>query len=111
MGVHRCDRSLGGLLCRIALTMSFLQGLATLLLLLSLVLLEVSCRPQVQLVSLLPAQPIEPPESWAWGQHPNGLGYKAKNGFRGSVYQEPGCGGLAAVRVGGGGDELDAVRE
>eukprot|EP00090_Calanus_glacialis_P025619 TRINITY_DN40115_c0_g1_i1.p1 TRINITY_DN40115_c0_g1~~TRINITY_DN40115_c0_g1_i1.p1 ORF type:complete len:108 (-),score=26.66 TRINITY_DN40115_c0_g1_i1:37-360(-) len=33
------------------------------------------------LVSLLPAKPIEPPATWSWGKHPNGLGYKAKNGF------------------------------
>ena len=25
--------------------------------------------------------PIEPPYTWAWGQHPNGLGYKVKNGL------------------------------
>ena len=35
----------------------------------------------VQLSSQLPANPIEPPDTWAWGQHPNGLGYKAKNGL------------------------------
>ena len=32
----------------------------------------------VQLVSLLPAQPIEDPDLWAWGRHPNGLGYKER---------------------------------
>merc|ERR1719361_362928 len=35
-------------------------------------------RPQV-LKSQLPSQPIEDPDLWAWGQHPNGLGYKAPN--------------------------------
>eukprot|EP00090_Calanus_glacialis_P027143 TRINITY_DN4271_c0_g1_i4.p1 TRINITY_DN4271_c0_g1~~TRINITY_DN4271_c0_g1_i4.p1 ORF type:complete len:177 (+),score=33.27 TRINITY_DN4271_c0_g1_i4:97-627(+) len=34
----------------------------------------------VPLASKLPANPIEDPADWAWGQHPsNGLGYKAKN--------------------------------
>ena len=32
----------------------------------------------VQLVSLLPAEPIEDPDLWAWGRHPNGLGYKER---------------------------------
>ena len=31
------------------------------------------------LKSQLPAQPIEDPDLWAWGRHPNGLGYKAAN--------------------------------
>ena len=35
-------------------------------------------RPQV-LKSELPSQPIEDPDVWSWGQHPNGLGYKAPN--------------------------------
>ena len=35
-------------------------------------------RPQV-LKSQLPSKPIEDPDLWAWGQHPNGLGYKAPN--------------------------------
>ena len=35
----------------------------------------------VQLVSKLPSDPIEPPAAWSWGSHPNGLGYKAKNGL------------------------------
>merc|ERR1711944_315693 len=35
-------------------------------------------RPQV-LKSQLPSEPIEDPDLWAWGQHPNGLGYKAPN--------------------------------
>ena len=30
----------------------------------------------MELRSKLPDNPIEPPEQWAWGQHPNGLGYK-----------------------------------
>ena len=30
----------------------------------------------MQLESQLPPEPIEDPASWAWGQHPNGLGYK-----------------------------------
>ena len=30
----------------------------------------------MELQSKLPDNPIEPPEQWAWGQHPNGLGYK-----------------------------------
>merc|ERR1712062_710038 len=34
----------------------------------------------VDLQSEYPANPIEDPQSWAWGQHPdNGLGYKAKD--------------------------------
>jgi hypothetical protein len=37
-----------------------------------------SGRPQV-LRSELPAEPIEDPAGWAWGQHPNGVGYKATN--------------------------------
>merc|ERR1712066_353501 len=32
-----------------------------------------------RLQSELPLQPIEDPDLWAWGQHPNGLGYKAAN--------------------------------
>ena len=37
---------------------------------------------RVVLVSKLPADPIESPEAWAWGQHPDkGLDYKAKNGL------------------------------
>ena len=40
----------------------------------------------VPLQSQLPEDPIEPPASWAWGQHPaNGLGYKAKDGLSLSV--------------------------
>lgn len=38
----------------------------------------VLARPQV-LQSQLPGQPIEDPEVWTWGQHPNGVGYKAPN--------------------------------
>ena len=35
---------------------------------------------QVSLKSQLPASPIEDPETWAWGLHPdNGLDYKAKD--------------------------------
>ena len=34
--------------------------------------------PQI-LQSQLPLQPIEDPDLWAWGQHPNGVGYKAAN--------------------------------
>ena len=48
------------------------------------VLLSVSALPlpqEVVLVSSLPPDPIEPPPTWAWGEHPNGLGYKAKNGL------------------------------
>ena len=34
----------------------------------------------VDLKSSYPVNPIEDPESWAWGEHPdNGLGYKAKD--------------------------------
>merc|ERR1711997_1230996 len=34
----------------------------------------------VDLQSEYPANPIEDPQSWAWGQHPDrGLGYKAKD--------------------------------
>ena len=34
----------------------------------------------VDLQSQYPVNPIEDPETWAWGQHPeNGLGYKAKD--------------------------------
>ena len=34
----------------------------------------------VDLKSQYPANPIEDPNTWAWGQHPdNGLGYKAKD--------------------------------
>ena len=32
-----------------------------------------------KLQSKLPVQPIEEPDLWAWGEHPNGLGYKAAN--------------------------------
>ena len=35
--------------------------------------------PQIKLQSKLPSNPIEDPLSWAWGQHPDGLDYKAKN--------------------------------
>jgi len=35
--------------------------------------------PQVDLLSELPKEPIEPFAEWAWGLHPNGLGYKARN--------------------------------
>lgn len=35
----------------------------------------------VELVSKLPKEPIENPASWAWAAHPNGLGYKARNGL------------------------------
>ena len=38
-----------------------------------------SCPLPVQLSSQLPAQPIEDPAAWAWGSHPNGLGYQAAN--------------------------------
>ena len=35
---------------------------------------------QVSLKSQLPASPIEDPDTWAWGLHPdNGLDYKAKD--------------------------------
>ena len=50
------------------------------LLLLPLLLSPVASQG-VQLASQLPANPIEPPESWAWGDHPNGVGYKAKGGL------------------------------
>ena len=42
---------------------------------------QVWCSPVfVDLKSEYPANPIEDPQSWAWGQHPNkGLGYKAKD--------------------------------
>ena len=30
----------------------------------------------MELQSKMPDNPIEPPEQWAWGRHPNGLGYK-----------------------------------
>ena len=30
----------------------------------------------VDLQSKVPDNPIEPPAQWAWGSHPNGLGYK-----------------------------------
>lgn len=33
----------------------------------------------VELLSQLPEDPIDPPNDWAWGLHPNGLGYKASN--------------------------------
>merc|ERR1712018_463677 len=33
----------------------------------------------VELLSKLPEEPIDPPNDWAWGQHPNGIGYKASN--------------------------------
>ena len=34
----------------------------------------------VDLQSEYPANPIEDPQSWAWGQHPDrGLGYKARD--------------------------------
>jgi len=42
------------------------------------------CMPQVvQLLSKLPPNPIETPapDVWAWGRHPNGLDYKARNGL------------------------------
>ena len=32
-----------------------------------------------RLQSKLPVQPIEDPDLWAWGEHPNGVGYKAAN--------------------------------
>ena len=38
-----------------------------------------SCPLPVQLSSQLPPQPIEEPAAWAWGSHPNGLGYQAAN--------------------------------
>ncbi|XP_023347721.1 uncharacterized protein LOC111716482 isoform X7 [Eurytemora carolleeae] len=34
---------------------------------------------KIKLQSLLPVDPIEEFDSWAWGEHPNGLGYKARN--------------------------------
>ena len=34
---------------------------------------------QILLQSKLSSNPIEDPVSWAWGQHPDGLDYKAKN--------------------------------
>ena len=41
----------------------------------------------VNLQSELPAEPIENPADWAWGQHPrNGLGYKAKDGLTVEVF-------------------------
>ena len=40
----------------------------------------------VPLQSKYPANPIEDPQTWAWGQHPdNGLDYKAKDGLEVSV--------------------------
>ena len=33
----------------------------------------------MDLRSSLPAEPIEDPSAWAWGNHPNGVGYKATN--------------------------------
>ncbi|XP_023347723.1 uncharacterized protein LOC111716482 isoform X9 [Eurytemora carolleeae] len=36
---------------------------------------------KIKLQSLLPVDPIEEFDSWAWGEHPNGLGYKARNGL------------------------------
>merc|ERR1712086_480970 len=49
--------------------------------LLALLDLQVHSSPLlVPLQSQLPAEPIESPADWAWGQHPNsGLGYKAKD--------------------------------
>jgi len=43
--------------------------------------LAVQSFPQnVQLLSKVPSEPIEDPNSWAWGRHPkNGYGYKARN--------------------------------
>ena len=42
--------------------------------------LVLSSPVQVSLKSQLPASPIEDPETWAWGLHPdNGLDYKAKD--------------------------------
>merc|ERR1711868_182714 len=38
--------------------------------------------PQVQLQSKLPKEPIEDPATWAWGKHPNGLDYNAKNSLK-----------------------------
>ena len=40
----------------------------------------------MQLKSQLPSEPIEDPESWAWGEHPNGLGYKVIIGIYRVVY-------------------------
>ena len=40
--------------------------------------LVLSSPVQVNLKSQLPASPIEDPDTWAWGLHPdNGLDYKA----------------------------------
>ena len=39
------------------------------------------CLQVVQLLSKLPPNPIETPapDVWAWGRHPNGLDYKARD--------------------------------
>merc|ERR1712203_1277484 len=71
-----CDAQLTSQLCQP-------QGVApvdTMKLILQLFCLAalVLARPQV-LQSQLPGQPIEDPEVWTWGQHPNGVGYKAPN--------------------------------
>ena len=40
----------------------------------------------VPLKSQYPSNPIEDPQTWAWGQHPdNGLGYKARDNLEVSV--------------------------
>jgi hypothetical protein len=45
----------------------------------SSVILATHSFPQIKLQSLLPTAPIEDFDTWAWGEHPNGLGYKARN--------------------------------
>jgi len=47
----------------------------------SSVILATQSFPQIKLQSLLPVDPIEEFDTWAWGEHPNGLGYKARNGL------------------------------
>merc|ERR1719340_132613 len=51
------------------------------IILVSLVLSQAWASPVfVDLQSEYPANPIEDPQSWAWGQHPDrGLGYKARD--------------------------------
>ncbi|XP_023347706.1 uncharacterized protein LOC111716481 isoform X2 [Eurytemora carolleeae] len=50
-------------------------------LIVSSVILATQSFPQIKLQSLLPVDPIEEFDTWAWGEHPNGLGYKARNGL------------------------------
>ena len=38
-----------------------------------------SSAPQDALLSELPPNPIEDPDTWAWGEPPNGISYKAKD--------------------------------